>query len=237
MSPTRAWPGPRSVKAMTSVGRSCPLKRAFSCRIASRPRKVTDTDAAARSPASTDRTTRRTVRSGSARGRPPTSTSFTRRHLAAGPEDPGGNPGVGILDALMEVSRHHPPELFTHALEVPKREGSFVELPRRDPLGDDVVDRGADRLGCRLRQGAEDRLDRIGEERDGRFPRLGPRPGIAERVELGPGDGPDQVGTVQEVVDLARPMMLRDECTHTLRQARHLGELDPVQDVFADDRG
>src|SRR5688500_9255170 len=96
----------------------------------SRPTNVTEMRALRPSPASTASTTSRTVRSGSARGRPPTLTSLTRGDFTTRTEDPGrGRRPRRVLDPLVEVPTENAGEFLTHALEIAQRERRVVELP------------------------------------------------------------------------------------------------------------
>src|SRR5690606_10117168 len=187
-------------KAITSVGRSWPLYSRLTRRMASRPRQVTDTRASRRSRSRTSRTTRWTMRSGSARGRPPTLTSLTRRHLPAGAEDAGrGGRAGGILDPVVKVAAEHTGKFLPHPLEVPQREGRVVELARGNALGDYVVDGGAHRVQGGGRKGPDHCLDRIGEHHHRRFARARPRAGIAELAQVDVRWRALEAGPVQEV--------------------------------------
>src|SRR6478752_10052769 len=138
MSPRVAPVGSARAKLSTSVGRSWPLCRPFSRRIASRPRKVTEMSARRRSPRSTASTTRRTSAAGNGRRRPLTDTSLPLGSLEFGRDAAAG---TGIPDALVVGTRHHPGELALDPVDVAEGEGRVLELAGGELLLHQQVDR------------------------------------------------------------------------------------------------
>src|SRR4051794_22598876 len=117
---------------------------ALSRRMVSRPRKVTEIEAARRSDRSTDSITRRTSAGESGRRRPLTRTSLTLGRLEFRCD---ATTGPRVSDSLVVGTRHDAGELPLDPIEITERQWGIVQLARSDLLLDQMLDGTAHRIG------------------------------------------------------------------------------------------
>src|SRR5579862_5587736 len=187
------------------------------------------------------------------------------RRASAPPGAPGGRtaarcgaPRFELDDLVLRVGDPlvvHPEELLDEGLldrlEVAQREVALVELAVLEALRDDAVDHAPDRRLVTRLQRSDGGLDAVGQHDEGRLAALRLRPGVAEATGIDGLGGstpllgretPERRGGLfpglrGEVAHDRGPVVLRDEGDDRLRQARPVGDIDPVRDVLLEDLG
>src|SRR5215217_4752836 len=233
-SPTIRPAGSVNAKVSTSVGRSCPLCWAFSRRMESRPRKVTEIRASWRSRRSTVWTTRCTSERETGKRRPLTATSLTLGRL----EFRGDTAtGAGIADPLVVGARHDSGELALDPIQITQGQRGIVQLARAHFLLNQMLDGAAHRFGCRAAQHPHGGFGRIGQHGYRRLGGLRARSRIAEVGRIDPAVRIVASSPAQEVGDVRRSMVFRNKGLHYLGQRGGLSQSQPIEYVTPNESG
>src|ERR1051325_3625792 len=216
-SPTRVPSGWGSANAMTSVSPRRPVARRLSRRMAGASSSVSSTRAPR---ALSHARTRRTARSSLGGGLP------GRRDAAT---------GLRIVDAVVIHPADDAHEFPFHLIDLPQRHRRLVQLAGIELGAHDMVDELFDLLRREVLQYPQGGLDRVGEHGDRRFARvrLGPRVRVIGRPERPTVAA--LLGAVEEVRDLRRPVMLRNERGYRVGEPRLGREREAVGHVGLDD--